>query len=275
MLDYNNYGGILSAAGNLTGFALAGLQGSQNLSLTNANQLPLELDVGMPGQTTTYSGVLSGTGRLGKYGAGTLTLSGANTFTGLTGILGGTVLLANPNALQASTLDYEHAGTLSFGCAHQRDLRRHPRKRKPRADQRQFRGRGSLGRRATDNPPCITASCLCRLAEQSRHRHPGLAPSGFVSGFTGNTTVSGGVLELGNAWAIQNSTLDYSNYGGTVYLGAPICYLGGLEGSQNLALQAGSPNFPVTLVVGQNNQSTTYSGVLSGPGQLGKGGPAR
>jgi len=46
---------------------------------------------------------------------------------------------------------------------------------------------------------------------------------------------------------------------------------GGLSGSANLALQdnAGTPN-AVTLSVGNNNGSTTYSGVLSGAGALTK-----
>lgn len=40
---------------------------------------------------TTFSGAISGTASLFKYGSGTLTLSGTNTFTGEVGVLGGTL----------------------------------------------------------------------------------------------------------------------------------------------------------------------------------------
>ncbi len=43
--------------------------------------------------TLTFSGVVDGSGSLIKYGAGGLTLSGANTFTGATLVLGGTLTL--------------------------------------------------------------------------------------------------------------------------------------------------------------------------------------
>jgi autotransporter-associated beta strand protein len=48
---------------------------------------------------STYSGVMSGTGGLVKSGSHTLTLSGANTFGGLTNVAAGTLVIANNNAL--------------------------------------------------------------------------------------------------------------------------------------------------------------------------------
>ena len=68
-------------------------------------------------QPATLSGIISdeGTGgSLYKVGGSTLTLSGANTFKGTTTISTGTLTLANPLALQNSTLSYS-AGTLTFG----------------------------------------------------------------------------------------------------------------------------------------------------------------
>jgi autotransporter-associated beta strand protein len=54
-------------------------------------------------------------GGLQKLGGGTLTLLQAGTFTGNTQVQQGTLAIADPNALQLSTLDSSGAGTLSFG----------------------------------------------------------------------------------------------------------------------------------------------------------------
>jgi fibronectin-binding autotransporter adhesin len=64
------------------------------LSLLNASSGTVAVTVGGNGQSTTYSGALSGTGSsLTKTGAGTLTLSGANTFTSTTTVGAGTLLI--------------------------------------------------------------------------------------------------------------------------------------------------------------------------------------
>ena len=57
------------------------------------------------GGNIVLSGILSGGGGLNKVGAGTLTLSSPNSFNGGTSILAGTLLLANSNAVQNSTVN--------------------------------------------------------------------------------------------------------------------------------------------------------------------------
>ena len=96
--------------------------------------------------------------------------------------------------------------------------------------------------------------------------------------FTGVTTITGSnasfasELELQNAGALENSTLNYNNQGGTINfstLGAVT--LAGLTGSQNLALtnQSGTA---LALTIGNLNVGTTFTGNLGGLGSLTKEG---
>jgi autotransporter-associated beta strand protein len=83
---------------------------------------------------------------------------------------------------------------------------------------------------------------------------------------SGTTTLSAGTLTLGNALALQNSTLNES--GGTLSFGSlTASTFGGLSGSSNIALPSS-----FTLTLGGNNGSNTYSGVLSGSASLVKAG---
>ena len=80
--------------------------------------------------------------------------------------------------------------------------------------------------------------------------------------YTGPTSITGGTLQLGNALALQNSTVTLSSVGGILTLNGYTAVLGGLSGDGNLALGSG------TLSVGNNSATTTYSGNLSGLGSL-------
>jgi autotransporter-associated beta strand protein len=84
--------------------------------------------------------------------------------------------------------------------------------------------------------------------------------------FTGDTKVSSGALVLSNANALQNSTLVYNASGGAVsFSGLSSATFGGLKGNRPLAL---SSSF--LLSIGNNGQSTAYSGSLSGAGSIKK-----
>jgi fibronectin-binding autotransporter adhesin len=91
----------------------------------------------------------------------------------------------------------------------------------------------------------------------------------------GNEGQGGVRLQLGNAMALQNSTLDLetgdnSGQGGLEFSTNSTSYtLGGLMGGSPVALADTSSN-PIALSVGNNNQSTTYSGTFSGGGSLTK-----
>ncbi len=107
-----------SNATTTTSATFGGLKGSRNLALTNANTSPaaVALTVGGNGSSTNYSGNLSGTGgSLTKTGAGALTLSGNNDYSGATLLTTGTLIvsgaLVNTSGITAS------GGTLQLGAS--------------------------------------------------------------------------------------------------------------------------------------------------------------
>jgi len=71
--------------------------------------------VGNNNGTTTYGGILTGSGSLVHVGSGMLTLSNSNNYSGTTLVSGGSLVLSNTAALSMSTLNASGTGTLSFG----------------------------------------------------------------------------------------------------------------------------------------------------------------
>ncbi len=85
--------------------------------------------------------------------------------------------------------------------------------------------------------------------------------------FSGQTQLAYGTLRLGHVDALQNSTLNFFFTNGQVNFtaaGTNTYNLGGLAGNDSVSLGANS------LSVGANNETTTFSGTLSGTGGLTK-----
>jgi len=99
----------------------------------------------------------------------------------------------------------------------------------------------------------------------------GLLILGGANTFGGDTKPEEGEIRLTNANALQNSTVHLAaGDTGTLSFGTlAAATFGGLKGERDLALENADAD-PVALSVGNNDQSTTYSGNLSGGGSLAK-----
>ncbi len=109
----------------------------------------------------------------------------------------------------------------------------------------------------------------------------GLITFGRANTFSGNTSftagaTSGSRLFLKHQFALQNSTLTMSSEGAVTFdsaVSGNAFTLGGLAAADqgpgfDLALQNNNSAYPIALTVGGNSESTTYSGVITGPGSL-------
>jgi len=118
LIDNGTYNNSLQFGTGTSGYTIGGLQNAGTITLQNANG-GIGLAVGNNDNSTTFSGVLAGTGSLTKIASNTLTLSGAsaNTFSGgvtvsqgklvlakstsgITAIAGGAVLVSNGATLR-------------------------------------------------------------------------------------------------------------------------------------------------------------------------------
>lgn len=86
-----------------------------------------------------------------------------------------------------------------------------------------------------------------------------------ANNYSGPTTINGGQLWVNAQGASQSSTFVVNANDGLVFSNDTAFVLGGLSGSGNVSLLNNLGN-PVALTVGNNNASTTYSGMLSDSG---------
>jgi len=102
---------------SVTAATFGSLAGTGNFALVNTNATPaaVALTAGGNNASTTYSGIISGTGSLTKTGTGTLILSGTNTYSGATTITAGTLQVGNATASTAGTAGSIASSSIAVG----------------------------------------------------------------------------------------------------------------------------------------------------------------
>jgi len=211
-LDLNGFNNTI---GSLSGNGVVLNNGGATATLT----------VGNDDTSTTFGGVLRNGNsvlQLTKIGAGTLTLTGANTYTGGTTISAGKLQIGNGgtsgsivgNVTDNATLVFDRSDSVTFGGA--------------------ISGTGSLVNLGT-----------------------GMLTLTGANTYTGGTTVSTGTLQAGSATGFSpssafrvNSILDLNGFNNTI---------GSLSGNGTV-LNNGPTT--ATLTVGNDNTNTTFGGVL-------------
>ena len=299
--------GVLNASGTGTNIPTTGtlainggtLQASGALTVSNAVTLAAAggtIDTN-GGNTVALNGIISNSnaangsslgsslisteaGTLTKIGVGTLQLGGTNTWTGGLTINNGTV---QATANHAGSLG---AGLLTFGTSNTPTLDLDGANSPTVAG---IAGSGTNGV-ITNTGTGTSTITLNGYFDQTFNGtiKNGNAGAGVVAltlnlgnttltqtlgganTFTGSTTISSGYLQLGNANSLVGSNVSIGQTNGLTFSpGIGTFNVAGIAGSSNEAL-ADTGGGAVTLVVGANNTSSTYYGILSGAGSLTK-----
>lgn len=290
----NNGAGALLSKPSATNTALDVI----SAPITLADNLTIDTAVTVTnnsGNSIQISGVISESGSrsLTKNGVGGIYLNGANTFSGGTILNAGEIQFNNAAAFGTGRL------TVNGGSLAARTANRTLTNAMMVGGDFTFNSADAGGNSLTLTGD-VDLGAATRTITVASTANPSAFMSGIISGgnpgvgiikagpsvfnisgantFSGDTRIAAGNLQLslttgapaGTSLSLQNSTVDLNaadtgtlSFRGSV--GTVGAILGGLKGSRNLSL-INSSSVAVALTVGNNNQSTTYSGALSGSG---------
>ncbi len=246
--------------------------------------------------SVNFGGVISGSGSVSKQGGGTLSFTNASTYSGGTVISGGILSLGNGasgsenvNALGtgrvtvkaggtlqldsssgSATFNVANAVTLDGGTILSIDNYEHL------TGPVNVTGNGGTLSQYYDSKSLwiggqLTGSGTLTINNPnggSYQPYAGVHFSNPANTYSGQINVTGNAATIDNTYALSNATLNVAGAGssGPIIWGSGVTsiILGGLSGAYNIA------NGGNALSVGNNNSSTTYSGILSGTGALTK-----
>jgi autotransporter-associated beta strand protein len=258
---FDTSGSGLLGFGGLTNANFGGLQGSGSLSLNNASLVAVALTVGGNNASTSFSGILNGSGGLTKVGNGTLTLLGSNSYACATSINAGILSLANSAALPAGgnisfgggTLQYTNSNTVDYSADIINSIR-------PISID-------TNGTNATF-ASSLTSSNSAGLTKLGTGTLTLLASNAF----TGYTTITGGTLQVGNGGcgASIGSTSGVTNNGSLIFNhGDTVNFKQIISGSGNLTqtgtgtlILANSDSFTGTTTIDGGTLQIAYGGSL-------------
>jgi autotransporter-associated beta strand protein len=257
---------------------IGSLSGSGSVVLATTND---PLSIGSDNTSTTFSGVISGSGSIAKVGSGRLLLSGINSYTGTTTITTGTLEITNASGLgttdggttvaSGTTLDLQgvavgaeaiilNGGTLKTGVGTS-----------------SLSGNVQLGANSTfdvSGTQLTLSGVISDGGANSRFGFTKISSGELVlqgaNTYSGATTVSAGSLTLSGQGTLSDLTPLAVNGTATFTLGNSSTseVIGSLSGSGSVVLSGSTNN----LRVGGDGSSTTFSGVISGLGSLTKDG---
>jgi autotransporter-associated beta strand repeat len=236
---------------NLNGFnnTIGSLSGTGTV-LNNAEAAAATLTVGNDNSNSTFSGVVeNGTSvlQLTKVGTGTLTLTGANTYTGGTNLNGGILAVNSDGNLGTGPLSF-NGGTLEAlaaggGIISSKGITLNA-------------GAGTFLADAGTNS--ILNGVISGVGSLTKNG-PGMLTLTGANTYTGGTNLNGGILAVNSDSNLGTGPLSFN--GGTLEA------LAGLTSNKAITLNAGGGTF-----LADSSTASTLSGAITGVGALTKTG---
>lgn len=205
-------------------------------SLSGAGTVTLgagTLTTGGLGSSTSFGGVIAGTGALVKTGAGTMTLTGSSTYSGGTTIGAGALQLGDGGSAGSIAGDVTNNGSLIFN----------------RGDISTFSG---------------TVSGAGSVTQQGA----GTTVLTSNSSYSGGTTISAGTLQLGNGGSSGSIVGNVTDNGSLVFNRSDTSTFDGTISGTGSATQQGAG----TTILTANNNYSGGTTIQAGALQLGNGG---
>ena len=199
-----------------------------------------------------YGGVISGAGSLVNQGSGTLSLTGANTFTGDTLLQAGTLSLGSADALGTGGDISFTGGALQFTSANTSDL------------SARFSAADSQAYKLDTNGQAVTlASDLTSSGGSLEKLGAGVLTLTGNNTFAGGTTLTAGTLSLGSTGALGPTDPTDPTAGPISFAGGTLQYMAGntLDYSGRFTTSAGQ-----TYSIDTNGESVTFASNLTSSG---------
>ncbi|MFC3712995.1 autotransporter-associated beta strand repeat-containing protein [Sphingoaurantiacus capsulatus] len=236
----NTYTGGTAISGGIVQIGAGGTSGSVVGNIVNNGTLLFNRS-----DAITFAGAISGSGSLVKAGAGSLTLSGANSYGGGTNVQSGTLRLTSSGAAGTGRITLESGTTLGYaaGISVANDLR--------------------INGLATLEVATGTATQAGALSGSARYILGGagrLLLTGDNSAFTGSVSVSGLTVDLDRSSALGTGLVDLT--GSTTFR-----YANGVSIANAITLGSGA-----TLAGIVDSGRATQAGAIGGAGAFAKSG---
>jgi fibronectin-binding autotransporter adhesin len=238
---------------DITGFAnsVGSLAGGANAATTgNITLGAATLTIGGDGTSTSYAGIISGTGGLTKVGAGTQTLSGTNTYSGGTAINGGAISITAANNLGTGTIDFSNGARL-IAAADGINLT-------------QSITNTSASQYQVDTGNTATLSGVISGFGQLQKFGSGTLVLDNANTYSGKTVINEGTLQLGTSGSILATNFDV--LGGTLNLNGKTQGVGGIltlgaSGTSGTISGGGTIDVSTSFSLIQGSISSTMAGV--------------
>jgi len=227
----NNYSGATTVSTGTLSIGAGGTSGS----VASASIVDNAALIFNRSDDLTYPGVISGGGSATKQGAGTLYLTGANTFTGGLTISGGTVSVGDGGTTGELTVSLGTMSTVNNGALI-----------------------------FNKNANFVTYAGVISGSGTLTKLGTGVLKLNAANTYSGNTTIGGGTLQCNEG---TGSTLPYGSGKGEVIVNAPGTlalhgyglHINGLSGDGTVDISNGSAQ---ELSVGNDNDTTTFGGAI-------------